>query len=407
MGARATNMIKLFKILVAAILLATCLAYQSSHVNAAPFACSPSFYQVIGGQLKVLDPITGVYNNIGADAGFSYNAIGYNVLDNYIYGIAQSGATGVTIGDVIRISSDGTVFNLGAPTGGIPISGYVNGSMDTSGNLYIITGTSTVYKINVSTLVSTQLTITGDAIADPYENVFMGNKLYSLVGSTLSVVDLSTNNATNVTVSGPSGWVSAGGYGAGWATKGSELFFSSNSTGAIYQISNIDLNANTATATFQVAGTSTFSNDGASCIIATLSPFDAPIATNDQYTTPYNTKLTQTISVLQNDIGNDITITAHTEPTHGSLTLNSDGTFTYTPTNGFSGTDSFTYTITDSSGRTATATVTITVSPLIPLVPDTGYGQSAQPTQFTISASLLALGGLIGGLGFVIKKRFV
>jgi len=395
-------MTKLLKILVAVVLLVSCLVYRPSQVKAAAFTCSPNFYQVIGGQLKVLDPVTGVYTNVGADAGFNYNAIGYNVLDNYIYGIAQSATTGVTIGDMIRIGSDGVVTDLGPPTGGIPVSGYVNGSMDNAGNLYIITDIHTVYKINVSTLVSTQLTISGDAITAPFENVFISNKLYSLVGSTLSVVDLATNSATSVTVSGPSGWVSAGGYGAGWATKESELFFSSNSTGSIYQISNIDLNAHTATAMFQVAGTATFSNDGASCSMAAHSPFEVPVATNDHYSTPYNTKLTQRTSVLQNDTGNSITVTGHTNPAHGSLIFNSDGTFTYTPTKGFSGTDSFTYTITDSSGRTATATVTITV---LPLAPDTGLGSPEHSVQLVAGTSLLAVASLASGLWLATNRR--
>ncbi|MGH9177313.1 MAG: Ig-like domain-containing protein, partial [Acidimicrobiales bacterium] len=43
-------------------------------------------------------------------------------------------------------------------------------------------------------------------------------------------------------------------------------------------------------------------------------------------------------------------------------TLNADGSFTYTPEAGFSGTDSFTYTASDGNGGTDTATVTITVT---------------------------------------------
>jgi hypothetical protein len=48
----------------------------------------------------------------------------------------------------------------------------------------------------------------------------------------------------------------------------------------------------------------------------------------------------------------------------GSVTLAADGTFTYTPAAGFSGSDTFTYTVSDPTGRTATGTVTITVIPL-------------------------------------------
>ena len=48
--------------------------------------------------------------------------------------------------------------------------------------------------------------------------------------------------------------------------------------------------------------------------------------------------------------------------THGSLRFNANGTFTYTPTAGFSGTDSFTYKDYDGLESSSVATVTITVT---------------------------------------------
>ena len=49
----------------------------------------------------------------------------------------------------------------------------------------------------------------------------------------------------------------------------------------------------------------------------------------------------------------------------GTLTLNSNGSFTYAPNNNFSGTDSFTYRACDGPGScSAPATVTITVTPV-------------------------------------------
>ena len=52
---------------------------------------------------------------------------------------------------------------------------------------------------------------------------------------------------------------------------------------------------------------------------------------------------------------------AVTLPQHGSVVVNADGTFTYTPGAGFVGQDSFTYRITDANGDVSTATVTVTV----------------------------------------------
>lgn len=46
----------------------------------------------------------------------------------------------------------------------------------------------------------------------------------------------------------------------------------------------------------------------------------------------------------------------------GTVVIKSDGTATYTPKAGFSGSDSFTYTLQDSDGRTSTSTVAVTVT---------------------------------------------
>ena len=48
-------------------------------------------------------------------------------------------------------------------------------------------------------------------------------------------------------------------------------------------------------------------------------------------------------------------------PGNGVLTLNADGSFTYTPNPGYNGIDSFIYEVSDGNGGTDTATVTINV----------------------------------------------
>ena len=67
---------------------------------------------------------------------------------------------------------------------------------------------------------------------------------------------------------------------------------------------------------------------------------------------------------------------------HGTLTLNPDGSFTYTPAANFHGTDSFNYQVQDGVDDSATATVVITVTPvndaptLAPITPsitETGF----------------------------------
>ena len=72
------------------------------------------------------------------------------------------------------------------------------------------------------------------------------------------------------------------------------------------------------------------------------------------------------IGVLANDTdpdGDSLTATLVTGPAHGTLALNADGSFTYTPAAGFTGSDSFTYVASDGSALGNVVTVTIAVAP--------------------------------------------
>jgi Bacterial Ig domain len=89
---------------------------------------------------------------------------------------------------------------------------------------------------------------------------------------------------------------------------------------------------------------------------------DPPVAVDDTATTAFETPTT--ISVKANDSdpdGDAISVTGATDPAHGTTLVNADGTVTYAPDAGFSGTDTFEYTISDGHGHTDTATVTVTV----------------------------------------------
>jgi len=91
----------------------------------------------------------------------------------------------------------------------------------------------------------------------------------------------------------------------------------------------------------------------------------APVAVADNYSTAYQTQLVVAASgVLGNDTdgeSNPLTAVVDTNPSHGNLTLNPNGGFTYTPENGYSGSDSFTYHANDGGLDSNIVTVTITV----------------------------------------------
>ena len=88
-----------------------------------------------------------------------------------------------------------------------------------------------------------------------------------------------------------------------------------------------------------------------------------PVAQADTATTAAGTPVI--ISVLSNDSdvnGDPLTVTDVNSPSNGIVVINPNGTITFTPGKGFSGTDTFTYTVSDGTAL-ATGTVTVTVNP--------------------------------------------
>jgi hypothetical protein len=96
-----------------------------------------------------------------------------------------------------------------------------------------------------------------------------------------------------------------------------------------------------------------------------------PVAINDSYVTNEGTALSITApGVLENDTdvnGDALTAFLNGGPTNGTLTLplNKNGSFTYTPNDNFTGSDTFTYHSSDSSVDSNIATVTIIVNPIL------------------------------------------
>lgn len=107
-----------------------------------------------------------------------------------------------------------------------------------------------------------------------------------------------------------------------------------------------------------------------------------PIAVNDAYSGNAGASLiVGAPGVLANDSdpdGNPITANLSSNPKSGSLTLNSNGSFTYTPNVGFTGTDSFDYYVSDGALSSSIATVSLTVNGAsLPFAPS-GLSATAQ-----------------------------
>jgi VCBS repeat-containing protein len=117
----------------------------------------------------------------------------------------------------------------------------------------------------------------------------------------------------------------------------------------------------------------------------------APTAVDDTYSILHDHTLSVAAAgLLANDTsspaGHTLTTAVATGPTHGTLTLNSNGSFTYKPNTGYSGSDSFTYTASDAGVASTAATVHLTVTDQTPTAVGESYATGGGQT-LTVSAS--------------------
>jgi VCBS repeat-containing protein len=97
-------------------------------------------------------------------------------------------------------------------------------------------------------------------------------------------------------------------------------------------------------------------------------PNSRPVANDDAYSTPEDTPLIEPApGVLDNDFdadGDSLTATRTQDAHHGSVVLNANGSFTYTPAGNYSGPDSFSYVTSDGSLSSTETLVSVDVSPV-------------------------------------------
>jgi hypothetical protein len=102
-------------------------------------------------------------------------------------------------------------------------------------------------------------------------------------------------------------------------------------------------------------------------VTITISPTnDPPVAEDDSFFVLKNITFSETVILNDSDIDGDIlSFSRVSNPSNGILTLNINGTFTYTPNLNFTGIDSFVYRACDPFGLCDNATVTIMVQPQV------------------------------------------
>ena len=116
---------------------------------------------------------------------------------------------------------------------------------------------------------------------------------------------------------------------------------------------------------------------------------DLPVAVADNYTTDEDTQISGNVSTNDTGLGDGgLVYTVVAGPATGTLVLNANGTFTYTPASNVTGTVTFTYRVQDADGDTSTAIATIVIDPVNddPTAVDDSYtvGEDSGATTFDV-----------------------
>ena len=112
-----------------------------------PYTCNTEMILFSGrpSERYSISLITGASTDLGPlTPASSVNAIGYNVLDNFIYGYDQ------TSGTLVGVNADGEVTYLGPRPAGMPAAAYSAGTLDFNGYYYVYApGTGRFYTIDL------------------------------------------------------------------------------------------------------------------------------------------------------------------------------------------------------------------------------------------------------------------
>lgn len=223
-----------------------------------PFGCDSKLYL---SQDKTLYDVNTTNNpftfpSLGSYTS-SFNSIGLNPQDGFIYGTIDNTNT------LVRIGKNGTFYNIGAVSG-LPNGILFNaGEFDSAGNYYIKENSngSTLYKINVSSMTATPIALNRAInIADLAYNNTTG-LLYSINSTDGNLISINPNNGTVTVIGGGTGSTA---FGALFSSSTGELYGSLN-TGGFYQF-NITNGARVLISSSPASN----ANDGAHCSTAPI-----------------------------------------------------------------------------------------------------------------------------------------
>ncbi len=213
-------------------------------------------------------PVGGTISNL------SYNAIGYDTCNNFIYGVqtsANGGPPGTGAGSIIKIASDGSISYTGitVPAAGIG-TGFNVGAFGTSAtcsDFYVSnSGTSTTYVVNVNSAMITSIPV-GPAGPDmTYANGYFWSMAAPNQIQRINVTpgQLGTTTFTNVSTPPVGSSAPSGVFGAAWTYGNGDVGFSNNASGNIYEITitNASSSSPTFTTVLSQPGPASTNNDG-------------------------------------------------------------------------------------------------------------------------------------------------
>ncbi|MCE9552356.1 MAG: FKBP-type peptidyl-prolyl cis-trans isomerase [Planctomycetes bacterium] len=261
-------------------------------------------------------------------------------------GTAQVGSTVtvvVTDGTTTTAAVNATLAANGTwSVSGINVSALKDGTIT-----YRATMTDSANQTFTDTFTATKTTVLITTVTNPITSANQTSTTASGTGQANANISVT---ATDGTITTPAKTTTVAANGT-WSVAGIDVTGFVNGT-ITYTANASDGLSNTATSTL----TSTKTN-----------PASTPFATDDSYNLAIGATLTTTAAngVLANDTDGATNAILVSGPSHGTLTLNPNGTFSYTQTTyGF---DQFTYQVTNSSAQTDQATVTIQVPGLPPL----------------------------------------
>ncbi|WP_036836521.1 DUF6923 family protein, partial [Pontibacillus litoralis] len=250
------------------------------HEDVESFGCSANGLQVAltPSQLFEINLVTGSSTNLGIITPNSgYNAVGFSVVDNTIYGYDEINRR------VVRINPDlsATIF---PPVPNLPNVGFIVGDVDFNGHLYLYAGgvSNRFYVVDVDPNSPTFLQLvdpTAGFILDtaPFGTAInpivisdwafnpIDNQLYSALNNGTAVIRIDPLSGAQTVF--PSIGLPGGNYGAVFFDGQGFLYALNNTTGQIFRIEIVGGNAIATLFSTTVPATR---NDGARCAFALL-----------------------------------------------------------------------------------------------------------------------------------------